>query len=101
MLKRTVHSVFYNAFADNRPTGLFSFVSCCCLESQPLRNPYVTHTTPWVQRYSYSYSYRLERQALDVRCLRNPAKFSENSNLQQFKVIQGRRAHMQIPIIGH
>ena len=36
--------------------------------------------------------------------LRNPAKFSENSNLQQFKVIQGHRtwnqskAHMQLPI---
>ena len=36
--------------------------------------------------------------------LRNPAKFSENSNLQQFKVIQGHqslrqsKAHMQLPI---
>jgi len=36
--------------------------------------------------------------------LRNPAKFYENSNLQQFKVIQGHwswcqsKAHMQLPI---
>jgi len=36
--------------------------------------------------------------------LRNPAKLSENSNKQQFKVIQGRqswcqsKAHMQLPI---
>jgi len=39
-----------------------------------------------------------------LRNVQNPAKFSENSNLYQFKVIQGHRylcqskAHMQLPI---